>query len=306
MQFATIGIVSPGDMGHGVGRALREGGHRVVTSLAGRSARSRRLSEAGGLEDAGTLADVMAASDLVLSIMPPAAALSFAHESVAAMGQAGRRPHFADCNAVSPSTAREIGRVIGAAGAVFTDAGIIGAPPKGRGTGSGQQGQPTRFYVAGPQAEALMELDGKGIAIKPIGAEIGRASGIKMLYSGMNKGALGLYTATMIAAYQMGLTDELLGELSFSQKNMHERVMASVPWLATDAERWIAEMEEISATYAAVGVTPRYHQGAADVYRVLAASPLSAEKRETIDKSRPLEESLRIFAETLPAKKAAE
>lgn len=296
-MIATIGIVGPGDMGHAVGRALREGGYRTVTSLSGRSARSRTLAASGGLEDAGDLRDLVSAADLILSIMPPAAALSFARSAAAAMDGAGRRPHFVDCNAVSPMTAKEIGQVIGGAGALFTDCGIVGPPPRGHGTGAVQgRGQPTRFYISGPHAEALAELDGHGIRIKPLGPEIGRASAMKMVYSALNKGTLGLYAATLIAAERMGLAAELLSELEYSQKAVHDRIHGTVPWLATDAERWIGEMEEIAATFAAGGVTPRYHEGARDVYRLLASTPLAAEKRETADRSRSLDESLRIFS----------
>lgn len=284
-----IGIVGSGDMGHAVGRTLKAGGRRVLTPLAGRSERSRRLAEAAGIEDAGGLDGLVGAAGLVMSIVPPAAALDVARGVAAAMDARGRRPHFVDCNAVSPMTMAEIARIVGAGGATVTDCGIVGAAPR-------PGGPATRFYVAGRQAGALMALDGNGLTVKPLGAEIGRASALKMAYAGINRGALGLYAASLIAAERLGLTNELLAELAASQKAIHERIQAAVPWLATDAERWIREMEEIAATFASVGVTPRYHEGAADLYRLLAASPLSAETRETADRSRKLEDALRLFA----------
>lgn len=301
MQYSTIAVVSPGDMGHAVGRSLRAGGHRVVTSLTGRSARSRAFADAAGLEDAGDLAGVMEAADLVLSIMPPASALGFARDAATAMGQAGRTPHFVDCNAVSPMTVREIQGVVEAAGAAFSDCGIVGPPPGRGGSGSSQvKAQPTRLYVSGPHAETLAELDGNGIWIRQMGPEIGRASAMKMVYSAANKGALALYTATLMAAERMGVSADLLEELDYSQKGIHDRIRATVGWLATDAARWTGEMEEISATFAAAGASPHFHEGARDVYALLASTPLAAEKRETADRSRSLEESLRIFTEAAP------
>lgn len=292
-MIQVIGVIGSGDMGHAVGRALKAGGRRVLTALEGRSVRSRRLAEAAGVEDAGGLPALMGAAELVLSIVPPAVARDVAIAAAAAMQATGRRPHFADCNAVSPATMAEIARVVGAAGAVVTDCGIIGAGPL--------PGRPaTRFYVSGPKAGALAELDGNGIAVKPLGPEIGRASAMKMAYAAINKGALGLYAASLIVAERLGLTGELLAELATSQKATHERIQAALPWLATDAERWIGEMEEIAQTFASVGVSPRYHEGAADIYRLLAASPLSAETRESADRTRTLEEALRIFAAALP------
>ena len=61
-------------------------------------------------------------------------------------------------------------------------------------------------------------------------------------------------------------------------------------------------MEEIAATYAAAGVTPKFHQGAIDVYRLLVSTPLAEETSETIDQNRTLEEAVKIFARHLPMK----
>ena len=36
MSGQTIAIIAPGDMGHAVGGALKEHGHRPITCLAGR------------------------------------------------------------------------------------------------------------------------------------------------------------------------------------------------------------------------------------------------------------------------------
>ena len=43
--MTTIGIVSAGAMGSALGRAWAAGGAEVVTSLAGRSERTRRLAQ---------------------------------------------------------------------------------------------------------------------------------------------------------------------------------------------------------------------------------------------------------------------
>ena len=47
--MTTIGLMGTGDMGAAVGRALGGHGHRVLTSLAGRSERSRTLAAAAGI-----------------------------------------------------------------------------------------------------------------------------------------------------------------------------------------------------------------------------------------------------------------
>ena len=44
-----------GDMGHAVARTLREGGHRVLAALEGRSERTRALAASANVEDVGNL-----------------------------------------------------------------------------------------------------------------------------------------------------------------------------------------------------------------------------------------------------------
>ena len=74
--MATVGIVSPGAMGSAIGRVLADGGARVVATTAGRSERTERLAD--GLELLPALPDVVAASEIVLSVVPPGEALAVA------------------------------------------------------------------------------------------------------------------------------------------------------------------------------------------------------------------------------------
>jgi 3-hydroxyisobutyrate dehydrogenase-like beta-hydroxyacid dehydrogenase len=297
MRFSTIGIVSPGDMGHGVGRALKESGRRVLTDLTGRSPRSRDLAASAGMEDANGLDALVASSDLVLSILPPASAIEFAERTAGAMRRTGATPLFADCNAISPQTAARVGAIVNAAGADFVDAGIIGSPPSPK--------APTRLYVSGNKAMLLEEIATSTLLVRQLGEQIGQASIMKMLYSGLNKGYNALQAAVMIAAERYGMTGSLLAEFQASQKAAHDRMLNSLGFLAADAERWHPEMVEIAETFAAVGVTPKFHQGSEDVFRLLAETPLAAETRQTWDRTRPMETSIRIYAETLAARRPA-
>src|SRR5438067_12883835 len=97
----TVGIVSPGAMGSAVGDALRRGGARVVTTVAGRSERAAGLAKRAQLELLPGLDEVVRESDVVLSIVPPEQA-----EAVAAM--LGAASLLVDLNAVAPETARRI------------------------------------------------------------------------------------------------------------------------------------------------------------------------------------------------------
>ena len=291
MGIETVAVLCPGDMGHAVGRALGGHGFAVITCLAGRSERTRELSEQAGIRAVADFDAVTREADLVLSILPPASAVAMAETVFEAMKRTGATPPYADCNAVSPKTARAMESIIEAAGASFIDGGIIGTKPGG--------GNFPRLYVSGAQTGAVEALHGKAFQVMPMGAGVGRGSAIKMCYAGLTKGTWTLYTAVLVAAEAMGLSDELRDEFRHSQPDAYARMQSIVPRLPADSGRWIGEMEEIAATFADAGVSPGFHEGAAAMFRLMTATPFARETRETVDANRGLEESIRVFARHL-------
>ena len=283
MAVAAVGLLSPGDMGHAVGRELREGGLDVLTCLEGRSERTRGLAAAAGIRDVPALDDLVVASDVVLSILVPAEAMGVCRSVAAAVERTGADVLFADCNAVSPRTSAAMAEVVNEAGGRYADGSIIGGPPR--------DGYSPRLYVSGPEASTLSELDGKGVDVRDLGDEIGRASAIKMCYAAATKGTSALWLAQVAAAEALGLTDELAAEIKGSQPEVYAAMEKSLPALPTKAFRWIGEMEEIAATFASVGLSPGFHEGAADVYRLLSETPFASETPEDIDASRTLDDT---------------
>src|SRR3546814_10781926 len=118
-------------MGRAVVGVLVRRGQRVGTCLAGRSARSAALADAAGLVDLGDDATLVREADVLLSIVAPSDARSFAERIARAVDAAGTDLLFADCNATAPETALEIERIVTGSGASFVGAAIIGPPPKG-------------------------------------------------------------------------------------------------------------------------------------------------------------------------------
>ena len=298
MAISCVAILSPGDMGHAVGALLAERGFRLVSALAKRSELTRSRAERAGIEDEGDLDGVVSAAEGILAILPPAEAEPLARRVAEAMQRTGRTPIYADCNAVSPATARRIAAAITAAGASFIDAGIIGAAP-------GPKRPDTRFYVSGPQSKWLEGLAGRGakggITVTGLGEEIGRASAIKMTYAALTKGTMTLQAAVLMTAMRLGVFDELGREFQKSQSEAWAR-MGVLPFLPADSGRWIGEMEQIAATFRDAGVPNDFHRGAAAIFRIMAATPFAAESRESLDRSRTLEDAIRVFSEQLPAR----
>jgi putative dehydrogenase len=250
----TVAVVSPGERGAAVGRRLREAGHRVVTTLEGRGERTHARAAGAGIEDVGSLAAAVREADVLLSILPPGRALQLAE----AVGR-DPGPLYVDCNAVSPSTVRAIAATIGER---FVDAGIIGAPTA------------PRFYASGPRAAELAALP---LDVRVIDGEVGQASALKMCYAGLTKGLSALLTESAVAADAYGVAEALRAELADSQPQFLAGA-TRLPGVVPKAYRWVAEMEEIAATFEQVGLTPRMLLGAADVYRLVEAARASAER----------------------------
>ena len=292
MRVKTVAILSPGDMGHAVGRALGEHGFNVITSLEGRSPRTRRLASEGNFQDVPDLKELASRADLILSILVPSEAIGVARRIADSIRDSGSAPPFVDCNAVSPQTAHAMSEIIGTAGGSFIDGSIIGGPP-----GSGAS---PRIYVSGPGSTVMAQLDGKGVEVRLMGDEVGRASAIKMCYAAGTKGTSALHTALLTAAEALGVSEELAVELRSSQPEVFARMEGQVPGLPIAAGRWVGEMEEIAATFEHVGVTPGFHQGAAAMFRLLAQTPFAQETPETRDPDRTLDQTIAYLAQLLP------
>jgi len=135
--------------------------------------------------------------------------------------------------------------------------------------------------------------------VKTLGSDIGRASGIKMCYAALTKGTSTLQVALLTVAESLGLSAELREELGYSQKAVLENMESGIPRLPPNAHRWVGEMEEIAATFAAEGVTPHFHRGAASIYRLLERTPYAAESPEGIDPNRTLAQTITAAAAQL-------
>ena len=246
-------------MGSGVGEVLHQHGVRVLTCLAGRGQASRERAARAGFEDAADLEMLVRASDVLLSIVPPAVAGAVADQVGAAIRAIGADLLYADCNAIAPSTARGIAATMTAAGARFADAGIIGPPPTRPGN---------RIFTSGPGAHALGELAAVGLDIRVLDGEVGQASGLKMCYAAMTKGLQALGAELLVAARLLGVDDQLRDEQNQGGDlaGVRRVVEQALPAMPPKAYRWIGEMEEIARCFEDLGLPGRLLLGAADVY----------------------------------------
>ena len=293
MAIRIVGLLSPGDMGHAVGRLLREHDMEVVTCLEGRSERTRTLARQAGLREVPSLEELVRTADAVVCILVPSEALGVARRVAEAIRATGASLLYVDCNAIAPQTVRQIASLIEGAGGRFADAGIIGSPPSG--------GARPRVYASGPGAGEFAELRSFGLDVRVLDGEAGKASGLKMCYGALTKGLQALGTELLVAARLMGLEEALRAEQEGSLAEVRTYLERSVPGMPPKAYRWVGEMEEIAATFEALGLTPRMLLGAADLYQLVAATPIGKESPEMRDRGRGLDGVVAALAEALEA-----
>ena len=293
MAIETVAILSPGDMGHAVGQLLREHELKVVTCLTGRSQRTKDLAELAGIADVPDLNDMVAQSQIILSISVSEMVPSICQQVADAIKATNANVLFAECNAISPQLSRQMEPIIAEAGGRYIDASIVGGPPL--------NGSSPRFYASGDNTAEFEGLANFGLDVRTAGTEVGQASGIKMCYAAMTKGSSALYSELLMAAEMMGLSDFVKAEFQSSQPAVLQRMERGLPGVPAKARRWVSEMEEIKDTFEHLGLTPHLFQGVADMYRMIGSTSMGDETPQTRDGDRSLEETIRLMAEWVQA-----
>lgn len=289
-DIQTIGVMSPGDMGHSVGNVLHENGLRVIACLGDRSERTKALAAEAGIEGVPSYADLVREADLLLSILVPAQAVSAAQRVAEALTETGAELAYADCNAIAPQTVRAIGEIITGAGGAFIDGSIIGGPPRG-------ESRP-RLYVSGSDTVPMEALNEYGLHVVPLGEEIGLASALKMCYSAWTKGSTALFTELLVAARAMGVSDALRHEFEQSQSALLLR-MQRLPAMPIKSRRFVGEMLEIAKSFGDVGLTPKMLEGAAEMYSLVGSTHLADRTPEDKAPFPSLKETLDVLVDTL-------
>ena len=271
MNVKTVALLHPGNMGVTIGAAAATSGARVIWASYQRSQATRERAQQAGLVDVENLVDAVRASDVILSVCPPHAAVEIA-ESVARQSFKGI---YVDANAISRATAEQVGDIVGKRGASFVDGGIIGAPVKKAGT--------TRLYLSGARAPEIAELfSASMLAAKAIGPEPGAASALKVAYAAWTKCTDALLLAIRALAAHEGVDQALLEEWSISQTDLARRCDRAAAVAVPKMWRYVGEMEEIAETFRAAGLPGGFHLAAADICQRLAPFKDQADPAPTL------------------------
>jgi 3-hydroxyisobutyrate dehydrogenase-like beta-hydroxyacid dehydrogenase len=260
----TIVVIAVGEMGAGVAQRLRLRGATVRTSLRGRSDASRKRAEAAGLTIIDDDDKLVADADFVLSIVPPGEVKKLAERLALALMRATKKPVFADCNAVAPTTVCEVAAIIAPTGCAFADMGILGGPPSKDGTDS------PRIYASGDGAARTGTLKEYGLDMYVIDGKIGDASAVKMGYACLTKGTQAIAASMMLGSMRNEVAPHVKDALADSLPELFGYAERMMPRMYPKAYRWVAEMDEISKFLAADPGASQMLAGAARLYEQIA------------------------------------
>jgi len=216
-----------------------------------------------GVRACGSASEAIANAPIVLSLVTADQAGAAAR---AAAAHIARGALYIDMNSVAPATKRAAAEAIEAKGASYVDAAIM-SPVKPAALGA-------PILVSGAAAEAaehaLRELG--FTSVRTVGAEVGRASLIKMVRSVMIKGVEAVTAECLLAAEAGGVLDEVVASLG---EDWHQRADYSLDRILVHGLRRAAEMKEVERTLRDLGVAPRMTQGAVAWQGELGALQLS-------------------------------
>jgi 3-hydroxyisobutyrate dehydrogenase len=194
--MTRVGFVGLGNMGGRIARRIVEGGHPVL----GYDLDATR-AEAAGASAAGTMAEVVEGSDIVLLSLPDSRAVEavvLGEDGILAHGRPGQV--VIDLSTSSPESTVRLHAALGERGIDYVDAGISG--------GAAAADKGTLTIMAGGSAEVLDRL---GWVFEPFTAKVvnmgesGAGHTTKLLNNFLNAVSLAATAEVMVAGRKAGL-----------------------------------------------------------------------------------------------------
>ncbi len=260
-------------MGSALATLVKGNGFTSFWFAQDRSDATRDRALRAAMTETATLEAFCQHSEIIVSICPPHAAMDVARQ-VAGQRFAGV---YIDANAISPTHARQVNDIIALGGGRFVDAAIVGPPP-GKSTD-------TRLYLSGQSVGDIARcFASPGLKIINLGAEIGRASSLKMCHSAMQKGQLAILLATLAGAERLGVRHELtaLWGARANTANLARGMDENLRRLAK-AWRFAGEMHEVADTFASAGLPAEFHVAAGEIFSRLSTLPNGATETQVFD-----------------------
>jgi 3-hydroxyisobutyrate dehydrogenase-like beta-hydroxyacid dehydrogenase len=277
-----ISFIGFGEAGQAIAAGLRESGIERIAAwdILFPQSEGEKLKAAGetiGVRCAGSAAEAVAETDMIISAVTAASSLEAAR--LVAPHLSGN-PYYLDINSVSPGRKQETERLLDGK-ARYVDVAVV-APihPKRH---------KTPLLISGPHAETVSPLLNElEMQLTVVGPATGAAAAIKMIRSVMIKGIEALTLECFLAAQRAGVLDEVTASLKNNYPGLDWPSMSeyNLERMASHGERRAAEMEESAATLRELGLAPLMTERTVERQREMGAVGKDDEVRASLDQGR--------------------
>ncbi|KAI5793069.1 hypothetical protein EDC01DRAFT_784867 [Geopyxis carbonaria] len=221
----TVAILSMGRMGTATALMLQSHSIPVLTTVHNRSATTSTNAASASVRIAPSDIDLINTAPLLISLVPPSAALSVARRIAWAYAYYSpptaptAAPIYLDLSTTTPATARAAARVfaetatLGSPGPRYVDGAVLGGPAEP--VGGGRRGwRKPRVVVCGAAAgEVDVRVSGV-LGLRVVGGEVGMASALGSAFWGFTRGVAAVGVEAMVVAASAGMGEELRREVA--------------------------------------------------------------------------------------------
>ena len=251
VQF-RLGLVGYGEIGSTLGAGLRKAGLESVFAYdkyafnGPYAALIQQRAEQAGVTLVRSNHELAEAAELIVSVTPGVASLDSAAAFVPCLTA---RHTFVDFASATPKIKVGVAQILETTGALIGDASIEGTP---------KNGYAMPILSSGPAGEQLRDLlNPWGMRIEFVGAELGRASGIKILRSVLIKGIEALTGEMLLAARHYGIDEIVLASASKTlARPWMDTVESLIPSGVIHAQRRAEELEMSVEAVTDAGIEP--------------------------------------------------
>lgn len=260
MQIHRIGVVGYGEVGKVFASGLKPQVRQVSAwdlkfAQPGVAPAERAHAQQHGIVACGSMQELCAASDLVISAVTASNTLAVAQE---AAGFIGAGALFLDLNSASPGTKQQAAADIEGRGAHYVEAGVMTSVPP--------YGIKVPMLLGGARAAELAALlQAWGLDAKAVSEQLGVASAIKMCRSVMIKGLEALVIESYATARAYGVEDHVLPTLqeTFPSIDWSQQGAYFFSRVVQHGKRRAEEMREAANTVQEAGFEPLMTAGTA-------------------------------------------
>lgn len=233
-----IAILFPGDMGTQIAKTLIKNSYQVITAGEGRSQKTLENIKDIGIDDVGSLQNVIDQANIIFSLTSPEGSLQVAKNTISCLKNTNNQPVYIDLNSNTPEIALSIEKLCSSNNIKFVNAAVMGA--------SKDIPDNATLVVSGVYRNLFVDQFSNIFTIKDAGEKTEAASAYKLLFSMVNKGMNALFFETMTAASHFGILDELNESLQKFLPGTYQDLIKTTPTYPQHIFRRIDEMKGLT------------------------------------------------------------